>query len=86
VAAVDAAWVDAAAKLCLRLRQKEIAVRFVGAMKRDKVFKYSTATGLSKLVLVGEDEVKSGVYGLRDGETRQERKLSESELVELLSR
>ncbi len=86
VAATDAAQVEAAEKLCLALRRKDIAVRFAGAMKRDKVFKYSTASGLLKLVLVGEQEAKSGVYGLRDAETRQELKLTEAELIDHLKR
>ena len=36
------------------LRRAGVAVRLLPAMKRDKIFKYSTAAGLPQLVLVGE--------------------------------
>jgi histidyl-tRNA synthetase len=85
VAALDAAQVDVAEKLALALRRAGVAVRFLGATKKDKAFKYSTATGLSKLVLVGEEEARTGVFALRDGETRQERKFTEAELVAALT-
>jgi histidyl-tRNA synthetase len=62
-----------------------VAVRFVGAMKKDKVFKYSTASELPRVVLVGADEAQSGVYALRDAETRQERRLTEAELIAALA-
>ncbi|HEY7957714.1 MAG TPA: histidine--tRNA ligase [Polyangia bacterium] len=85
VAAADPEQVAAAERLSLALRRAGVAVRFVGAMKRDKLFKYSTATDLLQLVIVGEEEAKSGVYSLRDGATRQERKLDEAGLVAALS-
>lgn len=81
VAAADAEQVAAAERLSLALRRAGVAVRFVGAIKRDKLFKYSTASDLLQLVIVGEEEAKSGVYGLRDGATRQERKLDEAALI-----
>ncbi len=70
----------------LALRRAGIAVRFLGQAKKDKVFKYSTAAGLPRVVIVGEEEAASGVYALRDGETRQERKLTEAELIAALTR
>jgi len=84
VAALDEAQVDAGERLALALRRAGIAVRFLGAQKKDKLFKYSTAAGLPKLILVGEEEARSGVFALRDGETRQERKLDEAGLIEAL--
>ena len=84
VAATDDAQVEAAEKLSLALRRAGISVRFLGAAKKDKVFKYSTAAGLPRVVLVGEEEAKSGVFGLRDADTRQERKLTEAELIAAL--
>lgn len=85
IAALDAAQVDVAEKLSLALRRAGVPVRFLGAQKKDKVFKYSTAAGLLKLVLVGEEEAKSGVYALRDGATRQEQKLDEAALIAALT-
>ena len=84
VAALDDAQVEPAERLALALRRAGIAVRFGGVQKRDKVYKYSTAAGLPRVVLVGEEEARSGVYALRDADTRQERKLSEPELIAAL--
>jgi histidyl-tRNA synthetase len=86
VAALDGERVEAAQKLALALRRAGVAVRFAGVQKKDKLFKYSTAAGLPKLVLVGEEEARSGVFALRDGESRQERRLNEAELIAALSR
>ena len=84
VAALDAAQVEAAEKLALALRAHGVRVRFLGAMKKDKVFKYSTASELPRVILVGEEEVRSGVYALRDGDTRQEQRLDVDGLVAAL--
>jgi histidyl-tRNA synthetase len=85
IAALDAAQVDVAEKLSLALRRAGVPVRFLGAQKKDKLFKYSTAAGLMQLIVVGEEEAKSGVYALRDGATRQERKLDEAGLIAALT-
>jgi hypothetical protein len=55
------------------------------ASKRDKVFKYSTAAGLPRLILVGADEARTGVYALRvvGGE---EQRLDEAGLILALKR
>jgi histidyl-tRNA synthetase len=84
VAALEPAQHEAADRLCRKLRDGGVAVRFLGVAKRDKVFKYSSATGLLRVVLVGEKEAAEGVFGLRDAETRQERRLSAEELVAAL--
>jgi histidyl-tRNA synthetase len=65
VAALGAEQVEAAQRLALSLRERGISVRFLGAQKKDKVFKYSTQSELPRVVLVGEDEVKDGRYALR---------------------
>jgi histidyl-tRNA synthetase len=75
VAALGGEFVEAAQRLALALRERGIKVRFLGAQKKDKIFKYSTASELPRVILVGEEEAKSGVYPLRDGETRQEQRL-----------
>jgi histidyl-tRNA synthetase len=84
VAAAEAAHVDVEERMPLALRRAGVAVRFLGAAKRDKVFKYSTAAGLPRVVLVGDEEAQSGVYALRDAETRQEQKLDEAGLIAAL--
>jgi len=85
VGAVDANAVEAAERLSLALRRAGIAVRFLGLTKRDKAYKYSTASKLPKLVLVTDEDVASGSYALRDAESRQERRLTEAELIAALS-
>ena len=62
---LDDAQFEAAERLALALRRGGVATRLLPAMKRDKIFKYSTAAGLPQLILVGADEAASGVYALR---------------------
>jgi histidyl-tRNA synthetase len=84
VAAIDGPQHEAAEKLCLALRRAGVTVRFLGVAKKDKVFKYSTAANLPRVILVGDEEAKSGLYGLRDGTTRTEQKLDEQGLIAAL--
>jgi histidyl-tRNA synthetase len=86
VAALDGERVEAASRLALELRRAGVAARFVGVQKKDKLFKYSTAAGLPRVVLVGEEEAASGRFALRDAESRQEQKLTQAELIAQLSR
>jgi len=65
VAPLDEAQFEAAERLALALRRAGVAVRLMPASKRDKVFKYSTAAGLPRVVLIGADEAASGVFPLR---------------------
>jgi histidyl-tRNA synthetase len=65
---------EAAQKLALTLRRAGVAARVVPALKdRGAVFKYSTATGLERVILVGPDEAASGVYGLRQAGGSEQR-------------
>ncbi|HEX8953026.1 MAG TPA: histidine--tRNA ligase [Polyangia bacterium] len=82
VAPVDDAHFEAAERLALALRGAGVATRVLPAMKREKIFKYSTAAGLPKLVLVGAE---AGVYALRE-KGAEEQKLDEAGLVAALSR
>ncbi len=86
VAALGAELVEAAQRLSLQLRERGVRVRFLGAQKKDKVFKYSTQSELPRVILVGEEEAKSGVYPLRDAESRQEQRLTVEQLIETLNR
>ncbi len=72
--------------LALALRRADVAVRLLPVGKRDKVFKYSTATKLPRVILVGDDEAASGVFGLRDAESKQEQKGTIAELIAILKR
>jgi histidyl-tRNA synthetase len=85
VGAVDTNAVEAGERLALALRRAGIAVRFLGLTKRDKAYKYSTASNLPKLVLVTDEDVAAGTYALRDAESRKERRLTEAELIAALS-
>lgn len=85
IAATSDAALATAQQLALTLRRANIAVRLMGVQKRDKVFKYSTATKLNRVILVGDHEVGSGVFGLRDGTTKQEQKGTIEELVRMLT-
>src|SRR5262249_12114044 len=83
VVPLEDAQFETAERLALALRRAGIATRLVPAMKRDKIFKYSTAAGLPKLVLVGPDELHSGVYPLRT-QGGQEQRLDEAGLIAAL--
>jgi len=80
IAPVDDTQFEAAERLALALRRGGVATRLVPAMKRDKIFKYSTAAGLPKLVLVD-----GGVFKLRE-KGADERQLDEAGLLAALSR
>ncbi len=85
IALSDEAALADAQSLVLRLRRAGVSVRFLGVQKRDKILKYSTATGLHRLLFVGPDELAKNSYGLRDGLTRKEQQLDEAQLVALLT-
>jgi hypothetical protein len=80
VAPVDAAQFEAAERLALALRRAGVATRLLPAMKRDKIFKYSTAAEMPKLVLVGPD-----FFALRE-KGGEEQRLDEAGVVAALSR
>ncbi len=80
VAPVDASQFEAAERLALALRRAGVATRLLPAMKRDKIFKYSTAADLPKLVLVGD-----GTFALRE-KGGEEQRLDEAGVVAALSR
>jgi hypothetical protein len=80
VAPVDDAQFEAAEKLALALRRAGVATRVLPATKREKIFKYSTAAGLPKLVLVGD-----GFCALRE-KGGEEQRLDEAGVVAALSR
>src|SRR5262249_26812417 len=75
VAALGGGQVGAGAKLLLGLRGRGVVGRFLGGQEKDKILKYSTQSELPRVILVGEEEAKSGVYALRDAESRQEQRL-----------
>jgi histidyl-tRNA synthetase len=80
VAPADDAQFEAAERLALALRRGGVATRLIPAMKRDKIFKYSTAAGLPKLVLVGADGCALREKG------GEEQRLDEAGLVAALTR
>jgi histidyl-tRNA synthetase len=85
LAPTDDAQFEAAERLALALRRAGVPTRLMPATKRDKVFKYSTAAGLPKLVLVGAEEAASGIYSLRV-QGGAEQKLDEAGLIAALKR
>jgi histidyl-tRNA synthetase len=85
VAPLEDAQFEAAERLALALRRGGVATRLLPATKREKVFKYSTAAGLPRLILVGAAEVESGVYPLRV-QGGQEQRLDEATLLATLTR
>jgi histidyl-tRNA synthetase len=80
VAPADEAQFEAAERVAQALRTAGVATRVLPAMKRDKIFKYSTAAGLPKLVLVGADGCALREKG------GEEQKLDEAGLVAALTR
>ena len=85
VAPLSAAEFEAAERVALALRNAGIATRILPALKRDKLFKYSTASELPRLILVGADEVASGKFALRTA-GGEEQRLDEAALVAALRR
>lgn len=83
VAPLEEAQVEAAEVLARALRRAGVATRLLPAMRRDRVFKYSTAAGLPRLVLVGAEEVKTGRYALRM-QGGEEQQLDQSQLIAAL--
>jgi len=80
VAPTEPAQFEAAERVALALRRAGVATRLLPAMKRDKIFKYSTAAELPKLVLVGSDGCALREKG------GEEQKLDEAGVVAALSR
>ena len=80
VAPLEAAQFEAAERVALALRRAGVATRLLPAMKRDKIFKYSTAAELPKLVLVGADGCALREKG------GEEQRLDEAGVVAALSR
>lgn len=80
VAAVDEAQFETAERLALALRRAGVAARLMPAAKRDKIFKYSTAAGLPRLILI---ESASGPHALRT-QGGQEQRLDEAGLIAAL--
>jgi histidyl-tRNA synthetase len=85
VAPLEAGDFEAAERVALALRNAGIATRLVPAAKKDKLFKYSTAAGLPRVVLVGAEEAASGKYALRTA-GGEEQRLDTAALVEALRR
>ena len=71
--------------LATELRRAGIPARLsLGATAPGKHLQYAEACGIEWVVFVGEDEVKKGLYPLRQLATRTETKLSGAELVQHL--
>ena len=83
VAPLDDAQFEAAERLALALRRAGIATRLLPATKREKVFKYSTAAGLPRIVLVGAEEAASGQFALRVAGGAEQR-LDQAALIAVL--
>ena len=83
IAPADDGQFQAAEQLALALRRAGIATRLLPATRREKVFKYSTAAALPRLVLVGADEAQSGIYALRT-QGGQEHKYDQAGLIAAL--
>jgi histidyl-tRNA synthetase len=83
VAPLDDAQFEAAERLALALRRAGIPTRLLPATKREKVFKYSTAAGLPRIVLVGAEEAASGLFALRQAGGAEQR-LDQAALIAAL--
>lgn len=83
VAPLEPAQFEAAERVAFALRRAGIATRLLPATKKDKLFKYSTAAGLPRVILVGADEAASGKYALRAA-GGEEQRLDEAGLIAAL--
>jgi histidyl-tRNA synthetase len=86
VAAADAALVEPARKVAGELRARGVPVRFLGALKKDKLFKYSTASALGRVIYVSEEDVAEGKYALRSAGDPSAPRLSVDEIAAQLTR
>lgn len=81
----DASTFDEAAKLVSYLRRNGISACYdLNNRKYNKQFTYACDCGFGYFVTIGEDELKSGVYSVKELKTKIERKLTKEEIISLL--
>ena len=72
--------------LLARLRSQGISAEiYPTASKIKKQMNYANSASIPQVVLIGEDEMKEGVYTLRDMNSGDQEKLTEAELIEALT-
>ena len=84
VANFDASTFDDAAKLVSYLRKNGVSSCYdLNNRKYNKQFNYACDCEFGYFVTVGEDEVKTGVYSVKDLYTKTEQKLTKEEIINL---
>ena len=71
--------------LCSEIRGNNIPCElYPSAAKLKKQLDYANTKHISFVVIIGEDERKSGIYSLKNMETGEQKKLTQDELIQLL--
>lgn len=74
--------IDAAYEIVKKLRANTITCEvFTGNVKKQKHFAYAESKQISYMAEIGEDEINSGIYRVKNLSTREELRLSFDEIV-----
>ncbi len=74
-----------ASELARTLREKEITTEISFNSKVKKAISYADKLGIPFVVFIGEDEIASGMYSLKDMETGEQQNVGLDELLEKLT-
>jgi histidyl-tRNA synthetase len=67
------------------MREAKIACEFfTGNVKKQKQMPYAIAKNIEYIMEIGEDEITNNIYRIKNIESREEQKLSLTEIIENL--
>jgi histidyl-tRNA synthetase len=85
VVARDENLTDTCYDIVLKMREAKIACEFfTGNVKKQKQMPYAIAKNIEYIMEIGEDEITNNIYRIKNIESREEQKLSLTEIIEKL--
>jgi|688.fasta_scaffold78575_2 histidyl-tRNA synthetase len=85
VVARDEKLIDTCYDIVLKMREAKIACEFfTGNVKKQKQMPYAIAKNIEYIMEIGEDEITNNIYRIKNIESREEQKLSLTEIIENL--
>ncbi len=85
VVARDEKLIDTCYVIVLKMREAKIACEFfTGNVKKQKQMPYAIAKNIEYIMEIGEDEITNNIYRIKNIESREEQKLSLTEIIENL--
>jgi histidyl-tRNA synthetase len=85
VVARDENLTDTCYDIVLKMREAKIACEFfTGNVKKQKQMPYAIAKNIEYIMEIGEDEITNNIYRIKNIESREEQKLSLTEIIENL--